>query len=93
MVNGFKDYKSGVYTSDTCKNTQKDVNHAVLAVGFGHEKGMDYWLVKNSWGTTFGMDGYFKIERGKNMCGIAECNSYPYDVWPSVFKKEEEFTQ
>ena len=36
VVNGFKDYKSGVYTSNTCKNSQQDVNHAVLAVGFGH---------------------------------------------------------
>merc|ERR1711971_1016830 len=35
------DYKSGVYTSTTCGNTQQDVNHAVLAVGYGNEDGMD----------------------------------------------------
>jgi cathepsin H len=56
------------------------VNHAVLAVGYGTENGMDYWLIKNSWGTDWGMDGFFKIQRGVNMCGIAQCNSYPSSV-------------
>ena len=59
-----------------------DVNHAVLAVGYGTDKetGMDYWLIKNSWGTDWGMSGFFKMERGVNMCGIAMCNSYPESV-------------
>ncbi len=76
-------YTSGVYTSDTCGNTQNDVNHAVLAVGYGTdlETGMDYWLIKNSWGTDWGDQGFFKIERGVNMCGIAECNSLPIQIW------------
>jgi len=37
------------------------VNHAVLAVGYGNENGVDYWLVKNSWSDTWGDLGYFKI--------------------------------
>jgi len=80
VVDGFKDYTSGVYTSDTCGNTTDDVNHAVLAVGYGTEDGMDYWYVKNSWGADWGDDGYFKIEKGVNMCGVAMCNSYPSSV-------------
>lgn len=80
VVDGFSAYKTGVYTSKTCKNSTQDVNHAVLAVGYGSEDGMDYWLVKNSWGPDWGDKGYFKIERGNNMCGIAVCNSYPNDV-------------
>ena len=80
VVDGFSDYKAGVYTSSTCGNTQTDVNHAVLAVGYGSEDGMDYWLVKNSWGSDWGDEGFFKIERGVNMCGIAMCNSHPADV-------------
>jgi cathepsin H len=80
VVPGFKDYKSGVYVSDVCKNGPADVNHAVLAVGFGTEDGIDYWLVKNSWGTKWGDEGYFKIQRNVNMCGVAECNAYPAGV-------------
>jgi C1A family cysteine protease len=72
-----------------------DVNHAVLAVGDGTEEGVDYWIIKNSWGTAWGNKGYFKIKRGVNMCGIAVCNSYPKDVvslkdYPTV---ASEFTQ
>ncbi|XP_026234844.1 pro-cathepsin H-like isoform X1 [Anabas testudineus] len=74
----FMHYKDGVYTSTQCKNTPDMVNHAVLAVGYGiEENGTPYWIVKNSWGTAWGKDGYFWIERGKNMCGLATCSSYP----------------
>lgn len=47
----------------------QDVNHAVLAVGYGVENGIPYWLIKNSWGADWGDNGYFKMELGKNMCG------------------------
>lgn len=77
VVSDFKHYKSGVYQSTECKNGPMDVNHAVLAVGYGTEDHIPYYLVKNSWGTGFGIDGYFKIIRGKNMCGISTCASYP----------------
>lgn len=45
------------------------MNHAVLAVGYGVENGVPYWLIKNSWGADWGDEGYFKMEMGKNMCG------------------------
>lgn len=79
VASDFRNYKSGVYTSKICKSGQKDVNHAVLAVGYDKDSasGLPYYLVKNSWGTSFGIKGYFKIVRGKNMCGIASCSSYP----------------
>ena len=80
-VDDFMDYKSGVYSSTNCGNTTADVNHAVLAVGYGTDStGKDYWIVKNSWNTTWGNKGFFNIERGVNMCGIATCNSYPESV-------------
>lgn len=41
----------------------------MLAVGYGVEDGIPYWLIKNSWGADWGVDGYFKMELGKNMCG------------------------
>ncbi|CAJ1049008.1 pro-cathepsin H-like [Xyrichtys novacula] len=74
----FMHYKKGVYYSSQCEKTADMVNHAVLAVGYGAQKrGKLYWIVKNSWGTAWGMDGYFWIQRGKNMCGLATCASYP----------------
>lgn len=77
VVGDFMFYKEGVYSSTQCQDTPDKVNHAVLAVGYGEENGMPYWIVKNSWGPSWGMDGYFYIERGKNMCGLAACASFP----------------
>ena len=77
VIDDFMHYKSGIYSTKDCNNTSQDVNHAVLGVGFGQINGTDYWLVKNSWGTTWGDEGYFKIERGVNMCGLSDCVSWP----------------
>nr|QOV03091.1 cathepsin L2 [Mahanarva fimbriolata] len=72
-----KYYKQGVYRSEECRNDT--VNHAVLVVGYGTTpNGTDYWLVKNSWGWSFGLQGYIMIARNQNnMCGIASYASYP----------------
>lgn len=77
VSDGFRFYKEGVYTSETCGSTPMDVNHAVLAVGYGVHNGTSYWLIKNSWGGDWGDGGYFRMELGKNMCGVATCASYP----------------
>ncbi|KAL0917546.1 hypothetical protein M5K25_012612 [Dendrobium thyrsiflorum] len=77
VVRGFRLYKKGVYKSDKCGSSPMDVNHAVLAVGYGVEGGVPYWIIKNSWGKDWGDNGFFKMELGKNMCGIATCASYP----------------
>ena len=90
VASDFKQYKSGVYTSTICEDGPDTVNHAVLAVGYSldekraHEDGglSGYYIVKNSWGTTWGMEGYFEIELGANMCGLSDCASFP-DVKPS----------
>ncbi|GFU52293.1 cathepsin L [Nephila pilipes] len=74
----FHDYKAGVYDEPKCGNKPSDLVHAVLVVGYGTEEGKDYWLVKNSWGKSFGMNGYIKMSRNKNnQCGIATAAIYP----------------
>ncbi|XVE70715.1 hypothetical protein DITRI_Ditri10aG0092900 [Diplodiscus trichospermus] len=80
VVTSFRFYRGGVFTSETCGSTSMDVNHAVLAVGYGVENGVPFWLIKNSWGADWGDHGYFKMEMGKNMCGVATCASYPIVV-------------
>jgi cathepsin L len=68
----FQMYKSGTFSA-AC-GTKLD--HGVLAVGYG----ADYWIVKNSWGATWGMEGYIQLARGtgsKGECGIASQPSYP----------------
>ena len=65
----FQTYKSGVLTSSKCGT---NLDHAVLAVGYGTEDGQDYWLVKNSWNTTWGDQGYIKLGRDSTdgTCGV-----------------------
>jgi cathepsin H len=74
----FRSYKSGVYDSKQCRSGPMDVNHAVLAVGYNSTSaGVPYYIIKNSWGTSFGIQGYFWMVRNKNMCGVATCAAYP----------------
>ena len=72
----FQLYKSGVLDSPSCG---KKLDHGVLAVGYGSDSdsGKDFWKVKNSWGATWGEQGFIRMVRGSNMCGIASQASYP----------------
>lgn len=54
-----------------------EIDHSVLLVGAGSDNGKNYWLVKNSWGTGWGLKGYFKVARGKNACGVSRYNWFP----------------
>jgi len=74
----FEYYSSGVYYNPKCQNGINDLDHEVLVVGYGTENGQDYWIVKNSWSTHWGDEGYIKMARNRgNNCGIATCATYP----------------
>ena len=65
---GLQLYKQGIF--DGCTSQAQD--HAVTVVGYGTENLVDYWLIKNSWGTNWGDKGYIKMKRGVGMCGIGK---------------------
>jgi C1A family cysteine protease len=71
----FQHYSSGVLTS----GCGQQLDHGVLATGYGtSDDGIDYWMVKNSWGPEWGDNGYILIERSSaNLCGILSAASYP----------------
>ena len=65
----FQQYESGIFDSAACGT---NLDHATLLVGYGSEDGKDYWIMKNSWGTTWGEEGYMRLEItfGAGICGI-----------------------
>ncbi|KAG1670521.1 hypothetical protein FOA52_015386 [Chlamydomonas sp. UWO 241] len=68
----FKYYSEGVYHRADCGTTLETQNHAVTLVGYGTtDGGVDYWLIRNSWSKLWGEDGYVKISRKGNDCGIS----------------------
>ncbi|CAM4759083.1 unnamed protein product [Rotaria magnacalcarata] len=69
----FMYYSSGVINLNSSACSPNSIDHAVTLVGYGNNPvtGLDYWKIKNSWSTEWGEDGYVRIARGKNVCGVA----------------------
>jgi len=69
-------YRSGILDSTSCKHGYYDLDHCVHLTGYGVDAGTQYWLVKNSWGVSWGEKGYIRLIYGKNMCGVADEVTY-----------------
>lgn len=82
----FQFYAGGVYDEPLCGRHPMDLNHGMLAIGYGHQmsdrrkkaKKLKYWLLKNTMGTSWGEEGYMRLQRnGGNRCGVATAALYP----------------
>ena len=72
----FQSYKSGIFNATTCGTS---LDHATNVVGWGTASGVDYWIMRNSWGTTWGESGYMRLQivAGNGICGIQMEPLYP----------------
>lgn len=68
-LKSFQNYKSGIYSDSKC--SKKSQNHGVAVVGYGIDGSKEYWIIKNSYGASWGENGYIRMIKGKNLCGIA----------------------
>ena len=75
----FRFYSSGIYSDPNCNGN--NINHAITVIGYGvNGESNEYFHIKNSWGNSWGLDGFGYIARNQgNMCGIASYGSYPVE--------------
>ncbi|KAI5447798.1 hypothetical protein KIW84_015303 [Lathyrus oleraceus] len=77
----FDHYSHGIYDGSNCPENSDETNHCLLIVGYGSVDGQDYWILKNSWGTNWGMEGYMYLKRnsGKKY-GVCAINAWGFNL-------------
>jgi len=77
-----RNYTGGIFVDPTYPT---GINHDISVVGWGEENGVKYWNVRNSWGSYWGEEGFFRVIRGENHIMIEEDCSWgnPRDTWTS----------
>jgi len=74
----WNDYTGGVMTSAQCGSMASDEqDHCVMATGFNSTAATPYWIVRNSWASTWGEQGYIYLEMAENTCGVADDATIP----------------
>ena len=66
----FQYYTEGIIDEDEWSCDPEGLNHGVVLVGYGSENGVDFWIIRNSWGDYWGEQGYCRVARGKGTCGV-----------------------
>ena len=87
-------YDKGIISQSNPKaqcNSNPELNHLVSIVGWGEENGISYWIVRNSWGTFYGEDGFFKVQQGVNCIGIEGNNNDIYAAYPKGWSEVTKF--
>jgi C1A family cysteine protease len=72
----FQSYRGGIYSEPLCNNFRGRYDHAMLVVGYGSQNGIPFWIVKNTWGTRWGENGYIRVRMGVENCGIGTYNLF-----------------
>lgn len=68
----------GVYSDPECTNNEDDLKHAMVLVGYGEDpQDGAYWILRNSWGKDWGENGYIRVRRRGNLCGVSTFAVYP----------------
>uniref|UniRef100_A0A7S2QUS0 Uncharacterized protein n=1 Tax=Triparma pacifica TaxID=91992 RepID=A0A7S2QUS0_9STRA len=70
-ASAFFSYTGGVMTADSCSSNPSSLDHAIQIVGYNADADTPYWIVRNSWNTSWGEDGFVRMEMGTNTCGLA----------------------
>ena len=68
-------YHGGIYDDDFC--IKYTYSHSMCILGYGSDNGVDYWLIRNSWGLSWGESGYIRYLRGVDLCNVADAVFYP----------------
>uniref|UniRef100_A0A1I7UMA6 Pept_C1 domain-containing protein n=1 Tax=Caenorhabditis tropicalis TaxID=1561998 RepID=A0A1I7UMA6_9PELO len=73
VPNSFTSYRNGIYNPSPQECREQSLGgHAMAIIGYGREGDQDYWIIKNSWGKSWGDQGYMRLARGVNACGMKE---------------------
>jgi len=70
-ASSWSSYSGGVMTSSSCSSSSRKMDHAVQLVGYNADADTPYWIVRNSWSSTWGEDGFIYLKMGDNTCGVA----------------------